>query len=185
MVPALFFVTVALIAPTLITMWISLKDRDSVDFVWFENYGSVFTDINSFDVSNWTSIFTSSLFVLGVLIGLVGLVIGLALRKRTGDGFAAGGPAFGPLMIAMVMIVFGVLSVLRGTIMNNLWWVFTVTVFSTALGLAIAVLADRVKLESVAKSIIFHADGHLAGWSFHHLALGVRRPRHQQSLKQV
>ena len=155
LVPALFFVTVALIAPTLITMWLSLKDRDSVDFVWFENYGSVFTDINSFDVSSWANIFTSSLFALGVLIGLVGLVIGLVLRKRTGDGFSAGGPAFGPLMIALVMIVFGVLSVLRGTILNNLWWVFTVTVFSTGLGLAIAVLADRVKLESVAKSIIF------------------------------
>ncbi len=155
LLPALFFVTVALIAPTLITIWLSLKDEDSVDFVWFENYGSVFTDINSFDVGNWTSIFTSSLFILGALIGLAGLAIGLVLRKRTGDGFAAGGPAFAPLMIAMVMIVFGVLSVLRGTIMNNLWWVFTVTVFSTGLGLAIAVLADRAKLESVAKSIIF------------------------------
>ena len=155
LVPALFFVTVSLIAPTLITIWLSLKDQDSVDFVWFENYGSVFTDINSFDVGNWTSIFTSSLFILGALIGLAGLAIGLVLRRRTGDGFAAGGPAFAPLMIAMVMIVFGVLSVLRGTIMNNLWWVFTVTVFSTGLGLAIAVLADRAKLESVAKSIIF------------------------------
>ena len=155
LVPALFFVTVSLIAPTLITIWLSLKDQDSVDFVWFENYGSVFTDINSFDVGNWTNIFTSSLFLLGALIGLAGLAIGLVLRKRTGDGFAAGGPAFAPLMVAVVMIVFGVLSVLRGTIMNNLWWVFTVTVFSTGLGLAIAVLADRAKLESVAKSIIF------------------------------
>ncbi|MXW62087.1 MAG: sugar ABC transporter permease [Acidimicrobiaceae bacterium] len=155
LVPALFFVTVSLIAPTLITIWLSLKDEDSVDLVWFENYGSVFTDINSFDVGNWTNIFTSLLFVLGVLVGLGGLAIGLVLRKRTGDGFSAGGPAFAPLMIAMVMIVFGVLSVLRGTIMNNLWWVFTVTVFSTGLGLAIAVLADRAKLESVAKSIIF------------------------------
>lgn len=155
LVPALFFVTVSLVAPTLITIWLSLKDRDSENVVWFENYGSVFTDSNSFDVSNWTNIFTSSLFILGAIVGLAGLAIGLVLRKRTGDGFAAGGPAFAPLMIAMVMVVFGVLSVLRGTIMNNLWWVFGVTVFSTGLGLAIAVLADRAKLESVAKSIIF------------------------------
>ena len=155
LVPALFFVTVALITPTVITIWLSLKDRDSENFVWFENYGSVFTNANSFDISNWANIFTSSLFVIGALVGLTGLAIGLILRKRTGDGFAAGGPAFAPLMIAMVLIVFGVFSVLRGTIMNNLWWVFTVTAFSTGLGLAIAVLADRAKLESVAKSIIF------------------------------
>ena len=155
LLPALFFVTVSLIAPTLITIWLSLKDADSESYVWLKNYTDVFTNSNSFNVSNWTSIFTSWLFIYGVWIGAIGLAIGLVLRKRTGDGFPIGGAAFGPLMVAMVLIVFGVFSVLRGTIMNNLWWVFTVTVFSTGLGLAIAVLADRAKLESLAKSIIF------------------------------
>ena len=33
--------------------------------------------------------------------------------------------------IGVVFLVFAVFSVLRGTVFNNLWWVFTVTVFST------------------------------------------------------
>ena len=180
LVPALYFLTVALVAPTLITIWLSLKDRDSVDFVWFENYGSVFTDIDSFDVGNWTSIFTSWPVILGALIGGAGLIIGLALRKRTGEGFAAGGPAFAPLLVASVLLVFGVMSVLRGTIMNNVWWVFTVTLFSTGLGLAIAVLADRAKLESTAKSIIFmpmaiSLVGAAIIWRFVYVAADIRK----------
>ena len=46
-------------------------------------------------------------------------------------------------------------SVWRGTIANNIWWVVSVSVFSTTLGLAIAVLADNRKLERTAKSVIF------------------------------
>lgn len=153
--PAMTFLTIAIVTPTLITIWLSLKDNESVRFVWFENYGTVFTDRDSFDVSNWTSIFTSRLFWLGIIIGAAGLLIGLTIRRRTGSGFTAGGPAFFPLAIAIVFVVFAAVSVLRGTFMNNVWWVFAVTLFSTGLGLAIAVLADRAKLESVAKSIIF------------------------------
>jgi alpha-glucoside transport system permease protein len=43
----------------------------------------------------------------------------------------------------------------RGTIVNNLWWVVTVTFLSTSIGLAVAVLADRAWGERAAKSIIF------------------------------
>ena len=38
---------------------------------------------------------------------------------------------------------------------NNLFWMITVTFFSVAFGLLIAVLADRVKGESIVKSLIF------------------------------
>ncbi|NDJ36946.1 MAG: sugar ABC transporter permease [Chloroflexi bacterium] len=38
---------------------------------------------------------------------------------------------------------------------NNLMWIVLVTFLSVALGLVIAVLVDRIKLESVAKSLIF------------------------------
>ncbi|MBC8195697.1 MAG: sugar ABC transporter permease [Acidimicrobiia bacterium] len=51
--------------------------------------------------------------------------------------------------------MFAVFASLRGTVMNNLWWVIVVTLLSTVLGLAAAVLADRAKFESVAKSLIF------------------------------
>ena len=47
------------------------------------------------------------------------------------------------------------LGTLRGSIVNNLWWVIVVTILSTAFGLAVAVLADRAKGENVAKSLIF------------------------------
>ena len=44
---------------------------------------------------------------------------------------------------------------IRGTIFNNVWWVIVVTSLATALGLAVAVLADRAKAENTAKSLIF------------------------------
>ena len=48
-----------------------------------------------------------------------------------------------------------VLGTVRGSIVNNLWWVIVVTLLSTAFGLAVAVLADRAKGENIAKSLIF------------------------------
>jgi alpha-glucoside transport system permease protein len=50
---------------------------------------------------------------------------------------------------------FALFSTLRGTLVNNLWWVFVVTALSTGLGLLIAVLADGVRFERTAKAIIF------------------------------
>ncbi|NNC92211.1 MAG: sugar ABC transporter permease [Acidimicrobiia bacterium] len=44
---------------------------------------------------------------------------------------------------------------IRGTIPNNLWWIFAVILFAVSLGLAVAVLADRSKGENIAKSLIF------------------------------
>ena len=47
------------------------------------------------------------------------------------------------------------MSALRGVIWNNVFWVIFVTGLSTIFGLAIAVLADRARGESLAKSLIF------------------------------
>ncbi len=58
-------------------------------------------------------------------------------------------------MVGFLFVCFGAFTAMRGTIINNLWWVVTVTFFSTALGLAIAVLADGRGGEKIAKSIIF------------------------------
>ena len=43
----------------------------------------------------------------------------------------------------------------RGALINNVLWVVLLTVFTVGLGLLIAVLVDRVRYESWAKSIIF------------------------------
>ena len=153
--PALTFITATLLIPTVRTLYLSFLDARSEAWVGFDNYTESFTNRTSFDIDNWTDIFTSRLVWVGVIILVVALLVGEAHKARTGRRYELGGPAFGPLMIASTLLVFGVLSVLRGTIMNNLWWVFTVTLFSTALGLAIAVLADGARFESVAKSIIF------------------------------
>ena len=47
------------------------------------------------------------------------------------------------------------MSTIRGTIFNNIWWVIVVVTLATAIGLAVAVLADRSKGENSAKSLIF------------------------------
>jgi ABC-type sugar transport system permease subunit len=59
------------------------------------------------------------------------------------------------VVLGAILVGFAFFTVVRGTISNNLWWIFAVTIFSTGAGLAIAVLTDRAKGESVAKSFIF------------------------------
>jgi alpha-glucoside transport system permease protein len=54
-----------------------------------------------------------------------------------------------------VLVTLAAMSALRGVIWNNVFWVVFVTGFATIIGLAIAVLADRAKGESLAKSLIF------------------------------
>ncbi len=153
--PALTFIVATLLIPTIRTLYLSFLDARSEAWVGLDNYTESFTNRTSFDIDNWSNIFTSRLVWVGVIILVVAILVGEAHKTRTGRRYELGGPAFAPLAIASTLLVFGVLSVLRGTIMNNLWWVFTVTLFSTVLGLAIAVLADGNRFESLAKSIIF------------------------------
>jgi alpha-glucoside transport system permease protein len=87
---------------------------------------------------------------------LVGVLIALFLyaRRHSGNsGFDS--PGGGLLVLSMLLLSFAFFTNLRGTLMNNLWWVVVVTVTATGLGLAIAALADRSAGESVAKSLIF------------------------------
>src|SRR6478735_5461675 len=58
-------------------------------------------------------------------------------------------------MVGFFVLSCAVLSTIRGTIINNIWWVIVVVSLSTAFGLAVAVLADRSKGENAAKSLIF------------------------------
>ncbi len=180
--PALAFVAVTLVIPTVRTVYLSLLDRRSVNFVWFENYSSVFSGSDSLDLSNWAQIFTSRLFFIGIAILAFSLAIAWANRHGSGQAFELGGPVIAPFTVAVVLLVFAAFTVLRGTIINNLWWVFTVTAASTALGLAIAVLADRAKLESIAKSIIFMPMAvSLVGasiiWRFMYVARNENKPQ--------
>ncbi|MEM9033785.1 MAG: sugar ABC transporter permease [Actinomycetota bacterium] len=153
--PAILFITVMLVIPAIRTAYLSLLDRDSVDFVFLENYGAVFTDRDSFDGSNWTNMFTSWPFLIGVVLLAIAVVLGMNARRVTGHFTELGSASSFPLIAGALLLSFGVFTALRGTLINNLWWVVVVTFASTALGLAIAVLADGRRGEKIAKSIIF------------------------------
>jgi alpha-glucoside transport system permease protein len=88
--PAILFVAVFLVYPTLYTLWNSLYNDDSTTFVGFKNYVQIFTSTASLDL----------------------------LR-------------------------------------NNVLWLIFAVIFTVFLGLIIAVLVDRVRIESIIKSTIF------------------------------
>lgn len=154
--PALFFIGASLVVPTIRTFWLSFLDRTGDEAVGFANYSEVFTDANIINVSNWTGIFGSALFQFGLAFIVLGFVAAYFISARRGDeGMAFGAGTLSPIVIGTFVIAMAVFATLRGTIINNLWWVFTVTAVATSMGLAIAVLADRGKYENIAKSIIF------------------------------
>ena len=153
--PALLFTLAMLVVPAVRTAYLSLLDRDSENFVNGENYGAIFKDKNSFDLSNWTNMFTSFPFIAGVVVLAIAAVVGVVMKQRTGRAVEIGNPTSGPLVVGGLLLSFGVFTALRGTIINNLWWVVAVTFASTAMGLAVAVLADNRRGERFAKSLIF------------------------------
>ena len=153
--PALLFISVMLVIPAIRTAYLSLLNKDSVDFVGLDNYKAVFDDKNSLDLSNWTNMFTSIPFILGVILLAIAIAVGVSMKKRTGRAVEIGNPTVAPLVVGLLFVCFGAFTAMRGTLINNLWWVVVVTFVSTAMGLAIAVLADQRGGERVAKSIIF------------------------------
>jgi alpha-glucoside transport system permease protein len=220
--PAILFISVSLIIPTIRTIWLSLLDARSVEFVGYQNFVTIFTDPGIFKIEDWAYMFTQNLFIVGAFLGAVGLVLSwFAARKRgnppsvvsvgLGGGaalllaigfvlnyfsepaedagafeiaatwpvligflllaaaliFAAvsartGGHAvdwtpstMGSVGVGTFLLFFGAFATLRGTIFNNLWWVVGVVGLATSLGLMIAVLADRSRSETIAKSLIF------------------------------
>ena len=156
--PALLFLSAGLAIPAIITMLLSLKDRDGVEWVGLDNYEEFFRDEDSIDVSNWSNLFTSQLFWIALLLLAGGVIIGYSAgRRRHGEAtFERTGSSVATLALAGMIFVFAAFSVIRGTLANNIWWVITVTTISTAAGLLIAVLSERAgRLESTAKAMIF------------------------------
>ena len=153
--PALLFVVLGLIVPLARTIYLSLYDARGRNWVGFKNYGEILTNDRSIDLADWANIFTSRLFVGGVGLLTVGAIVGLWLGRRRGRVLEAAAGSVAPAVAGGFLLVFAVFSSLRGTVMNNLWWLIVVTMFSTGLGLAAAVLADRARFEAVAKSLIF------------------------------
>jgi ABC-type sugar transport system permease subunit len=154
--PALAFLGVTLIIPTIRTIYLSFKSRQSDEFVGLDNYRSIFRDRRIISFDEFGGILTSRLFFIAVVIGGAGLAFTLArgIRRRRGVDLSAPGPVIS-LGVSATFVALAAVSALRGVVWNNVFWVVFVTGACTVLGLAIAVLADRARGESIAKSFIF------------------------------
>ncbi len=153
--PAFAFYTIMLILPAIQTFVLSLKGRDSIDWVGFANYREVFADESNIDLSDFGGFLGSGILPWVAFFVVAGLLIAFLLGRETSQPLDFSGAPVLPLILAMGLLSFAIFTHLRGTIINNLWWVVGVTLLSTSLGLAMAKLSDGVFGEPVAKSFVF------------------------------
>ncbi|MEM7274148.1 MAG: sugar ABC transporter permease [Actinomycetota bacterium] len=154
--PAMLFIFAALIVPTIITFILSFRSDDrSAEVVGFENYQNVLSAESNLDFSGWRGIFTSNLTWIGLVLGAIAVTVALIMGRQQGRRTAFTPHSAGMGVLAIVLFSFAIFTNLRGTIINNLWWIFGVTTFATCFGLAVAAWADGIKGERVAKSLIF------------------------------
>lgn len=154
--PALLFLFVALVVPTIRTIYLSFRSPRGDEAEGLQNYRDLFGDKSIFNADSWTDVFSSRLFVAGLIVAAIALVIVIVrgLGSRRGVDLSAPTPVVS-LTAAAILVTLAAMSALRGVIWNNVFWVIFVTALSTIFGLAIAVLADRSRGESLAKSLIF------------------------------
>lgn len=154
--PALFFLTITLVAPTIRTIYLSFRSKRSDESAGLENYRSLFGDRTVFTVEGWRDIVTSRLFIAAVVIAVVAVVVVVVRAQLSHREIDLSAPVpTGSLTTAAILAVLAGVSALSGVVWNNVFWLVLVTGFATLLGLAVAVLADRAKGESIAKSLIF------------------------------
>ncbi len=153
--PAFLFYTSMLILPAIQTFVLSLKNRDSDAWVGAENYRTVFTDPKNIDTSDFAGFWGSSILPWFIFLLVAGLVLAFLLGRETGQPLNFVGAPLVPLLMAGALLSFAVFTHLRGTIINNLWWVVGVTLLATSLGLAMAKFSDGAPGEAVAKSFVF------------------------------
>jgi alpha-glucoside transport system permease protein len=153
--PALVFIGFGLLGPLVRTIYLSFHNRNGTTSVGWDNYNLIFTSKNSVNFDNWQAIFTSRLFYIALALIALGILVGLFAGRRTSQPFERGPSSVGPILAGLFVLSCAILSSIRGTIFNNVWWVIVVTSLATVLGLAVAVLADRARAENTAKSLIF------------------------------
>ncbi len=155
--PALAFVGAALVIPLLRTIWLGFLTGNPRELTWtgLTNYADIFSDPGIIDFGGAGDIIGSRLFWLAAFLLIVGTVVGRVLGQRVGTGFSINAGSLSLLTGGVILFGFAVFTAIRGTIPNNLWWIFSVIIFAVSLGLAVAVLADRARGENIAKSLIF------------------------------
>ncbi|MFP5254843.1 MAG: carbohydrate ABC transporter permease [Acidimicrobiia bacterium] len=154
--PALVFLMIGLVVPAARTVFLSFRAGGSgEDGFTTDNWTTLLTSDSVLSFERVGDIFTSRLFLVGVVLAAIGLV---AARRAGGQGGAleTANPVSGIAWTAAVLaVLMAALSTLRGVIWNNLWWVVVVAGLATVFGLGLAVLADRSRNESLAKTLIF------------------------------
>jgi ABC-type sugar transport system permease subunit len=153
--PALVFIGAGLLVPLIRTIYLSFRNRNGRETVGWDNYESIFTNKGSVNFDDWRNVFTSRLLWIGLAVIALGVLAGLIAGRRTQQPFERGPGSVGPVLAGFFILSCAVLSTIRGTLFNNIWWVIVVVSAATAAGLAVAVLADRAKGENAAKSLIF------------------------------
>ncbi len=160
--PAFLFIAVMLIVPAIQTLILSVQSNKPADprlqnytFVGADNYQSIFTNPKNFDTSRFGDIWGSAILPWAAFFIAAGVLLAIVLGRETKQGMNFGGAPLMPLMMGIGLFSFALFTHLRGTIINNIWWVVAVTSLSTALGLTVAKLADGAKFEPVAKSFVF------------------------------
>lgn len=154
--PALLFVAFGLLIPLVRTIYLSFRNRTGREFVGWQNYTKgIFKNKKSVDLDDWQNIFTSRLFWIAIAFIAFGLIAGILAGRRTSQTFERGPGSVGLVLVGFFVLSCAVLSTIRGTIFNNIWWVIVVVSVATVVGLAVAVLADRSKGENAAKTLIF------------------------------
>ncbi len=160
--PAFFFIAVMLIIPAIQTLILSVQGNKPVeagsqnyDFVGLDNYQSIFTNPKNIDASRFGDIWGSAILPWAAFFIAAGVLLAIVLGRETKQGLNFAGAPLMPLLMGAGLFSFALFTHLRGTIINNIWWVVAVTSLSTALGLTIAKLADGAKFEPVAKSFVF------------------------------
>ncbi len=155
--PALVFVGATLVIPLLRTIWLGFLTGNPNDLRWtgLSNYADIFSDPGIISFGKAGDIIGSRLFWVAVLLLVIGTVVGRVLGRRVGTGFSVNSGSLSLLGGGAILFGFAVFTAVRGTIPNNLWWIFSVIIFAVSLGLAVAVLADRARGENIAKSLIF------------------------------
>ena len=153
--PALGFIAMGLFVPLVRTIYLSFHNRNGSQNVGWDNYRNIFTNKNSVNFTNWTDVFTSRLLWIALAVIAIGVLAGIIAGRRTSQGFERGPGSLGPIFVGFFILSCALLSTIRGTVFNNIWWVIVVVTLATAFGLAVAVLADRARAENAAKSLIF------------------------------
>ena len=120
---------------------------------------SVAREPNRSAVMDVLTVLVSSRVTLGIaaVAAVLALALWLIARYRGREvEMDWGSPAASSLVVtAVILVIFGALSTLRGVVWNNIWWVVTVAGLSTVLGLLLAVLAERARGERIGKTLIF------------------------------